>query len=51
MACDNDVVWWPDCPDCGQESFPSVYGERITPEQVDALSLLPRSLPRAGVYR
>lgn len=51
MAAPDDVQWWGDCPACGYESFPSLYGVRITPEEADARSVLPRWRPRAGVYR
>lgn len=31
VLCEHEVQWWGDC-ECGYESFPTLYGERISPE-------------------
>lgn len=50
VLCENEVQWWGDC-ECGYESFPTLHGVRITPEQAEARETMPRWRMRAGVYR
>lgn len=50
MACSGEIQWRIDCPECGDEGFPSRYGVRLSQPEAEFIMRNADNAERSGTH-